>query len=92
MTSVNFEKLVVYLKIQESLQSQNFTENYLCITKYFDIVFPKHIPQAQNNIIKINKLKPYVIYLKSISEEGILFNYSGKIVNASLKFFMKLAT
>ena len=57
MTSVNLEKLVEYLKIQESLQSQNFTENYLCITKYFDIF-------SQNNIKKMNHLKPYVIYLK----------------------------
>ena len=92
MTSVNLEKLVEYLKIQESWQSQNFTENYLCTTKYFDIFSPKHIPQAQNIIIKINQLKPYIIYVKSLSEEGILFNYNGKIVNANLKFFMKLPT
>ena len=30
MTSVNLEKTLEYLKIQESLRSENLTEYYLC--------------------------------------------------------------
>ena len=31
-----------------------------------------------------------IIYLKRISEEGLLFNYNVQITNASLKFLIKL--
>ena len=38
MKSVNLEKTLEYLKIQENLRSENFGEYYLSIQEYFDIL------------------------------------------------------
>ena len=38
MTSVNFKKTIEYLKIQESLRSENLTKYYLC-KKSFHMFF-----------------------------------------------------
>ena len=48
MTIVNLEKILEYLKIQERLRSQNFTEYYLRVKEYFDMFFstPRYFPQA----------------------------------------------
>ena len=48
MTIVNLEKILEYLKIQERLRSQNFTEYYLRVKEYFDMFFStsRYFPQA----------------------------------------------
>ena len=48
MTIVNLEKILEYLKIQERLRSQNFTEYYLRVKEYFDMFFSTqtYFPQA----------------------------------------------
>ena len=48
MTILNLEKILEYLKIQERLRSQNFTEYYLRVKEYFDMFFStqKYFPQA----------------------------------------------
>ena len=50
MTTINLEKTLRYVKIQEILRSAIFTEYELCKKEYFDMFFytPKHILQAQN--------------------------------------------
>ena len=50
MTSVNLEKTLEYLKIQESLQSENFTQSTIHVKKYFYIFFStlKYIIEAQS--------------------------------------------
>ena len=48
MTSVNLEKSLEHLKIQENLRSENNTEYYLCKGIFLFFSTLKDITQAQN--------------------------------------------
>ena len=50
MTSVNLEKILEYLKIQESLRSDNLIQSIINVNEYFYMVFSirKDIIQAQS--------------------------------------------
>ena len=45
MTSVNLKKSLEYLKVQESLRSENFLQHYLYREEYIDMFFfsPRNI-------------------------------------------------
>ena len=84
MTSVNLEKTLEYLNIQESLRCENLTEYYLCKRMFLRFYLPrktlykhkiKHTLELTEKII--------IICLKGILEECFSFNVN---VNARFKF------
>ena len=89
MTSVNIAKILEYLKIKESLRSEDLTEYYLWegiflyIFVYFYIFFLYSI-QARSKTNYDISLNLMIICSKDISEKCFLFNLN---VYASLKFY-----
>ena len=92
MTSVNIAKILEYLKIKESLRSEDLTEYYLCegiflyIFVYFYIFFLYFI-QARSKTNYDISLNLMIICSKDISEKCFSFNLN---VYASLKFYWAL--
>ena len=83
MMSVNLEKSLEHLKIQESLRSENLTEYYLCKGIFLFFSTLKDITQAQNKTNHWISWNFIIICLKGIPEECVLFNVN---IDASLKF------
>ena len=77
-------KKTYHLKIRQSI----FYKGKFC----FIFSTPKHIPQAQNEKNRWISQNLLIICLKPISEERFLFNGNVIIINASLKFLIKVPT
>ena len=88
MTPINLKKALEYLKIQESLQSENFS-GYHYVKEYFYMFYCtlKDIIQVQSETNHWISKNLMIICLKGISEECFSFNVN---VNASLKFLWAL--
>ena len=66
MTSVNLEKTFEYLKIQESLRSENITKYYLCKGLFLCFSLLWKILYNKYKVKQINELaKPYDYLLKT---------------------------
>ena len=67
---LNIERTFRYLKIQDSLPSENVTEYYLCIKKYFEIFSLSRDIFDQHKIKEVIELVTTLDYycLKAISE------------------------
>ena len=56
MTSINLEKSLEYLKIQESLRSENLTEYYLCKWVFLNVfLYSERYYTSTKQIIELAK-------------------------------------
>ena len=85
MRSVNLEKTLEYLKIQEIVRSENLTAYYLCkgITLEVFLYPERYIIQAQSKTNHRISQNLMIICVKDILEECFWFSIN---VNVNLKF------